>query len=312
MHIRPETPADFAAVARVHALAFDNRTGEPVIVALLRHHATYDPDLSLVAELDGHVIGHALFMPYRMQLMGETIDAVNLAPIAIDPAHQRKGIGAALMNAGHAAARAKGYALSFLLGHPEYYPRFGYMTGVYGSSVATVPVESLPEAGALEKRGPLETDIPALQALWQHEERDVDFALQPGPNLMDWMSPNPQIDACIYLRDGELIGYTRVHKVHPAAPRIFLAADADSARAIAADLAANAPGAASSRGDALSLPLHLHSASASAFDAPVCTAWEAGMALPLVPGVFDRFHAALKAGDRPAGRPIWPVAFDLG
>src|SRR5690349_4848960 len=134
MIIRPETPADYADIAAITARAFDNRSYEPVVTALLRHRRAYDPDLALVAEADGHVVAHAMFATHTVRLMGQDVAAVNLGPIAVDITHQRSGIGGALIAEGHQIARSKGALISFLLGHPTYYPRFGYKTRAFGDS----------------------------------------------------------------------------------------------------------------------------------------------------------------------------------
>jgi len=123
--IRSERPGDYHAIAQVNALAFQ-ASGEPALVALLRATAPFDPDLSLVAVVDGEVVGHALFVAREMRIGGETVLAAELAPLAVRPDHQRSGIGGALLAEGHRRARAKGCALAYLLGHPSYYPRFGY------------------------------------------------------------------------------------------------------------------------------------------------------------------------------------------
>jgi hypothetical protein len=133
----------------------------------------------------------------------------------------------------------------------------------------------------------------------------VDFAIDPGPELLDWLSPNPAIAAAVWLRDDLVLGYTRIHAGQPASPRMVLAADAAAARAIAAGIAA-AAGAAE-----IVLPLHPLSGSAGAFGAPVARAWDAAMACPLAPSPFDEYYQRVRAGERPAGRPIWPVEFDL-
>jgi len=85
MIIRPETVADYAGIADVQVRAFGHRPGEALIVALHRQRGAFDPELSLVAEVDGRVVGHVLFSPHQMRLLGQTIPVVNLAPIAIDP-----------------------------------------------------------------------------------------------------------------------------------------------------------------------------------------------------------------------------------
>jgi predicted N-acetyltransferase YhbS len=300
--MRPEVPADYAAVAALHIRAFE-RLAEAHIVALLRQRRAYDPELSLVAIQDDQVVGHAFFMPSAVRLLGETVAAVCLAPLAVDPRSQRQGIGAALLSEGHRAAREKGYALSFLLGHPKYYPRFGYKTGAYGvSSLPIMPYRDNPYP--LEMRPPVESHLPILIELWQHEEGQVDFAILPEPALTDWLSPNPLIAAEVYLDQGDIIGYTRTSPQHSSI-RLFLARDPESARRIAASL--------TQRFGVTSLPLHPRSASANAFgDSPVVERWDAGMALSLQPNPFDEYYARVQSGEVPPGRPLWGTAFDVG
>ncbi len=213
--IRPETVHDYAAIADLHACAFGNRSHEPMVVTLLRHRAAFDPELSLVADRDGRVVGHVLFSPHTIRLLGHVVRAVNLAPIAVEPARQGQGIGGALIEEGHRIARARGYAVSFLLGHSSYYPRFGYRTRAYGWSQVTVVTEGL-TAERLEVQAPRPDDIDPLGVLWRQAEAEVDFAIEPGPDLLDWISPNPAIEALVYRRDGEVVGYTRIHRSEPA------------------------------------------------------------------------------------------------
>src|SRR5262245_32006406 len=144
MRIRPETIPDYPTLAALHLRAFGERPTEPLVVTLQRQSPAFDPELSLVAELDGRVIGHVLFLPHTLRLLGQDVRAVNLAPIAVDPAAQRQGIGGQLIAAGHALARDRGYAFSFLLGHTSYYPRHGYLTRAYGVSSLTLPAAGLP------------------------------------------------------------------------------------------------------------------------------------------------------------------------
>lgn len=303
MLIRSETPTDYTAITTLHIRAFGERLGEALIVMLLRERPLFDPELSLVAEVDGRVVGHALFSPYTIRLLGENVRAVNLAPLGVEPAYQRQGIGGALLEEGHQRARAKGCTVSFLLGHDTYYPRFGYRTGMFGVSSLRVNAASLPQSALpFEKRQPREADIPALRALWLHEEGQVDFAIEPGDTLLDWLSPNPGIEARVYVRNGEVVGYVRVPKDKPGEPRLFLAADQVVAREMAAELAAFSTTAV--------LPLHPYSA--SAFEAPRVQAWNAGMALGLLPSPFDEFAAQVVAGRRAPGRVIWTTPFDLG
>lgn len=300
MLIRPETPADYADIAALTARAFDNRSFEPVITALLRHRRAYDPELALVAEIDGRVVGHAMFAPHTVRLMGQDVPAVNLAPISVDLTHQGKGIGGALIAEGHAIARRKGALISFLLGHTEYYPRFGYKTGSFGDSSLTVTVTGSPPAD-LEARPVDHRDVPALIDLWQREEANVDMAVFPGPDLLDWLPTAPSFVAQVWLRGGDLIGYTRGPKAEPHKPRMFLARDAESAWAVLGGIDTDTE---------YTLPLHPNSASTAALGAATTNAWGAAMVCPLAPSPFDDYYAQVQSGDRPSGRVIWPVAFD--
>ncbi len=307
MIIRPETVADYAGIADVQVRAFGHRPGEALIVALHRQRGAFDPELSLVAEVDGRVVGHVLFSPHQMRLLDQTVSAVNLAPLAIDPSYQRQGIGGRLIAEGHAVAAAKGYALSFLLGHTDYYPRFGYRTHAYGVAETTVRMDALSEESAepLERHTPTPGDVPALCVLWHHDEAAVDFALDPGPDLLDWMSPDPAVRATVYAHAGGVVGYTRVHTSAPAKPRVFLAQDGATARAMAHLLAQDA--AASE----LVLPIHPAAAAATGFVNPGCDTWAAAMARDLAPSPLDDYFVHLREGHRSPGRPTGPVAFDL-
>src|SRR5204863_1426042 len=83
--------------------------------------------VSLVAEVDGHVVGHIAFSP--IQVDGESREGVGvgLAPLAVLPDSQRHGIGSRLIREGLAACNRAGYGFVVVLGWPEYYPRFGFI-----------------------------------------------------------------------------------------------------------------------------------------------------------------------------------------
>jgi predicted N-acetyltransferase YhbS len=304
MNIRPETVADYAAIANLHARAFGHRVGEAHIVALQRQRRVFDPELSIVAEVDNRVVGHVLFSPHQMRLLGQTVPAVNLAPIAVDPAYQNQGIGGRLIAEGHSVAAAKGYAVSFLLGHTAYYPRFGYCMHAYGAAQTTVPTDAL-TGEPVERRPPVAEDIPVLHALWRHDEAAVDFALDPGLDLLDWLSPDPAVRASVYVHDGDIIGYTRIHQAEPARPRVFLARDGAMARSVALLIArdTNAP--------ELILPIH-PAAAAAGLAEPTCESWAAAMARDLAPSPLNDYLAQVQEGRRLPGRPTWPVALDQG
>ncbi len=227
MIIRPETHADYAAIAEVNASVF-GRAKEATIVDVHRHRSAFDPELSLVAEIDGRVVGHALFSPRIIRIMDSDVHAVNLGPIAVEPAYQRQGVGRALIDEGHQVAALKGRAVCYLVGHPTYYPRFGYQTNAYGRATVLVPTAQLPVTG-LEGTPVTVEDIPDLHTLWRADEAQVDFAIDPGMPLMDWFSPNPAIRSLVFRDDDSIIGYVRQHNDRPTEPVCFLARDVGTA-----------------------------------------------------------------------------------
>ena len=123
MQIRNEEPADWAAVHAVNEAAF-GRSAEADLVDALREQAT--PLVSLVAEKDGDVVGHILFSLVSLGAHAE-LKIMGLAPMAVAPGHQRQGIGTLLVPAGLEECRRLGCLAVVVLGHPEFYPRFGFV-----------------------------------------------------------------------------------------------------------------------------------------------------------------------------------------
>jgi putative acetyltransferase len=127
--IRAETSEDIPAVRRVNELAF-GRPGEADLVDALRALAI--STVSLVAVLDGNVVGHLFFSPVTLEVaIGEDSPALGLAlglgPLAVLPEFQNQGIGSRLVREGLEACRQLGAGAVVVLGHPEFYPRFGFV-----------------------------------------------------------------------------------------------------------------------------------------------------------------------------------------
>lgn len=124
--IRQETPADYRAVFDLVSRAFGNAEhadgDEPYLVGRLRKSSAVIEELSLVAEVDGQIVGHILFTEVRA---GDTVQLA-LAPLSVLPVRQNRGIGSLLVNAGHERGKRLGYDYSIVLGNPGYYSRFGY------------------------------------------------------------------------------------------------------------------------------------------------------------------------------------------
>jgi putative acetyltransferase len=123
MVIRAETERDYAAIARVNRLAFGGE-GEARLVDALRKSG--DVRLSLVGEIDGEIVGHILFSELSIITGRGELPALALAPMAVTPDRQRCGIGSELVQRGLQDSRRIGYGVVLVVGHPEFYPRFGF------------------------------------------------------------------------------------------------------------------------------------------------------------------------------------------
>lgn len=131
MLIRPERDDDHAAVHALNASEFEF-PAEADLVDRLRREA--DRYISLVAEVNGKVVGHIMFTPVTLSNHPE-LQIMGLAPMAVASTHQRRGIGTALVRAGLEHCARMGYGAAVVLGHPSYYPRFGFRPAVeYGLS----------------------------------------------------------------------------------------------------------------------------------------------------------------------------------
>jgi putative acetyltransferase len=122
--IRPETPEDLEAVRRVNEAAF-GRPNEADLVDALRRSGRIL--LSLVAVKGGEVVGTIVFSPVSIESESVCRGALALAPMAVTPALQRQGIGALLVRHGLEKLRIAGHSLVVVVGHPGYYPRFGFI-----------------------------------------------------------------------------------------------------------------------------------------------------------------------------------------
>ena len=122
MLIRAEEQSDCSAVRVVNVSAFET-PAEADLVDALREQAR--PFVSLVAEDNGTILGHIMFSPVSLSGHPE-LRIMGLAPMAVAPEHQRKGIGSALVRAGLEQCKQREFGAVVVLGHPGYYPRFGF------------------------------------------------------------------------------------------------------------------------------------------------------------------------------------------
>jgi putative acetyltransferase len=150
--IRVEIAADREAIRQVNRAAF-GQDDEAGIVEALRNGGY--SRLSLVAEVGGKVVGHILFSDLPILTDSGTVPALSLAPMAVLPEFQKKGVGSALVQKGLEVCRDQGHRIVVVLGHAHFYPRFGFsaklaepLSSPFGGRDSWMALELVP--GALE------------------------------------------------------------------------------------------------------------------------------------------------------------------
>ena len=124
MHIRLEQESDRQQIRTINTSAFDT-SAEANLVDILRRSDV--PLISLVAEENGQLIGHILFSPVSLQGQTPATAIAGLGPMAVLPNWQGQGVGSRLVSAGLKYCAEAGYDVVVVLGHPDYYPRFGFV-----------------------------------------------------------------------------------------------------------------------------------------------------------------------------------------
>lgn len=123
MRIRPEADADHAAIRSVVGAAFGSPV-EPDLVEAIRASDRFVSELSLVAEIDGEIVGHILVS--YVDLEPDSVRVLQVAPLAVAPTRQRRGVGGALVRKVLRLAEERGAPLVLVEGDPRYYERFGF------------------------------------------------------------------------------------------------------------------------------------------------------------------------------------------
>lgn len=163
MVIRQEEPKDYERIYSVVKAAFEGAEEsdgtEHELVNALRTGEAYIPELSLVAEMDGKIVGHIMF---TKAAVGENT-VLALAPLSVAPEYQRQGIGTCLIREGHDIADRLGYAYSVVLGHEGYYPRTGY---VPADEFGIEPPFDVPRENFMAYK--IKKDAPAIHGVLQY------------------------------------------------------------------------------------------------------------------------------------------------
>ena len=172
--IRAEERRDHERIAAVVTAAFGS-PAEARLVAAIRDSEHYVPELALVAELGGVVVGHVMISTTDLVDGGEARRIPMLSPLAVHPDHQRGGIGAALVGAVTALADERGEALVVLEGSPTYYGRLGFEPAAGHGITLPIPSWAPPEAAQVMRLGNDDPTIrgtvvypPAFGALDEH------------------------------------------------------------------------------------------------------------------------------------------------
>ncbi len=191
MEIRTERPEDSAAIQEVHLKAFGGPTEAKLVRLICERKRAL---ISLVALNDGKVGGHILFSPVTITTCPDTFNAVGLAPVAVLPEFQRKGIGSQLIREGLERCKENGYDAVVLLGYPSYYSRFGFsraadyrLQNEYRAydEFMVLPLRN----GALDRVNGMVKYLPEFEVIGQQ----IVNRLGGDYDFTDWMTTNQSI-----------------------------------------------------------------------------------------------------------------------
>jgi putative acetyltransferase len=290
--LRSEVPGDEDAIDVVVCRAFGSMD-EANLVRLLRTCCpTFDPG--------DQMVGHTLFTPADVRLMGRTTRVLAVAPVAVVPERQRQGIGGKMLRYGQELGKLEGYAFAFLCGHPSYYPRFGYKP-CFGFASVIIKPDLLPAPAQPLSPWPVQPmDIPWLIECFAAEWSEVDFSWQWGSCLSEWTLVGA--NALIWrTQDGRRAAYTLGW---PGRKRwkMVLADDPALARDAIATIRPE------------SLEHHpsgwlARNVLEPAWSTVTVTPHPAAMACELQDGILQPYLTAVAAGHRPIGACPYPLPF---
>ncbi|MEJ2553945.1 MAG: N-acetyltransferase [Gammaproteobacteria bacterium] len=137
--VRQENQSDAKAITVVNKSAFGG-DAEAQLVAVVRQSKSFIPELSLVAEVGERVAGHILLFHAHLDRQGKQIEVLALAPMSVVPSQSHRGIGSTLLEAAQAKAEELGHKAIVVIGHPDYYRRFGFEHAAKWGIHSSLPV----------------------------------------------------------------------------------------------------------------------------------------------------------------------------
>lgn len=239
INIRSEKLEDYNSIVNLNYNSFNewhprNYKAEPLIVSALRHSQYYDKDLSIVAELDGDIVGHALFSMFPLIVMKEKRMGAFLAPICVDTKLQKQGIGKMLIEEGHKRLQDKGVSVALLCGHENYYPKFGYENKTFAVSGVHVSIDAENiSTENITERSIKNTDLEWITKQWNNLHKDDRLALYPGDTISQWFNHSLIYRSSMIYKDNTLLAYVRYRNTYPLEVKELLTTEDNAEKIIA-------------------------------------------------------------------------------
>lgn len=303
--IRSERPGDEDAIDTVVSRAFGEMDEANLVRMLRQRQPGFDRELSICAWAGDSMVGHTGFIPVDLRLMGRAVAAAAVAPVAVAPAFQRRGIAGLMLQFGHDLARRRGIQLTFLNGHPGYYPRHGYIP-CFGFCKTTIDSDALPKPEVGLEAWPVsDRDISWLVERDECEWGDVDFSWPRGGRAAEWTIEG--VNAIIWRTgDGRRAAYTLSRAGAHGSGRHIESILGDDPHLMRQVIARLQPSQISHHPSGW---LAKHVLAGMSWATCEASPSDAAMACPLVSGVLDDYLAALESGQRLPGACNWPIPF---
>jgi len=307
--MRGEIPADYTRIDLVETMAFRSMDEGQMTPLMRDRQARFDSDLSVVALENGEIVGHTLFTPATIRLIGCDVEAVGVGPVAVHPDHQNQGVGQVMLKYGHEVAREGGYEIAFMHGHPKYYPRVGYVACHGFGKIDIDKAQMGATEQPLRPRPPDAAGLPWLVERIRAEFEDVDFGWIWNEHLTEWVQPGLNTVAWV-TPEGERVGYS-VDRTRIDGVKMLLADDSAMAIEILCNLRDRIDD-----GDMSKITLHpsgwlARSLASESWATPTVRASDAAMAFEITPGILDEYRSEVAAGHRPTGHVNFPLVFAL-